>query len=356
MVVRVLLLSRYPRIGASSRYRFYQFLPYLQGEGFEVTCAPLVDRDYLRRRFAGQNTRRVEVVNACVKRALQLAKRKNFDLIWIEKEAFPYLPWWVERLLVGQNVPYVVDYDDATFHTYDQHGRSLVRCLLGKKIDCVMRESRFVVAGNAHLAQRALDAGAENVTVLPTVVDLDRYRQCSQKVDSKVVIGWIGTPFTAKYLEILEPILPMIDNSRFVAIGSGPLDWSYEALETFFWTEDTEVARLSGLDIGVMPLVDNAWERGKCGLKLIQYMALGIPVVASPVGVNADIVEPGVNGFLCETPEEWREALQRLADDPVLRERLGRAGRRKVETSYSLQAVAPVLVNILRDAVRFERL
>lgn len=354
MTTRVLLLSRYPKLGASSRYRSFQYIPYLEQHGFEITPLPLVNENYLHKRYKREPTSNAELATAYLYRIASLIKCRNFDLIWIEKEAFPYFPAWLERFLVGRSIPYVVDYDDAIFHMYDRHKRREVRNILGRKIDNVMRDSMLVLAGNPYLAQRAFNSGAKNVTLLPTVVNLSRYPHSPTTEKSRTTtFGWIGTPFTVKYLDILKKVIAEVSYShhiKFTTIGGGPMEWTNPHLSILPWSEDTEVENLSKLDVGVMPLVDSDWERGKCGLKLIQYMASGLPVLASPVGVNVQIVEPGINGFLCSSEDEWIESMTLLASDPEMRNRLGQQGRRKVEEEFSLQSAAPKLAQALREA------
>jgi len=136
--------------------------------------------------------------------------------------------------------------------------------------------------------------------------------------------------------------------ARFAAIGIDAQSLGLP-MTSIAWTEQTEVASISSFDIGIMPLLDGSFERGKCGYKLIQYMACGLPVVASPVGVNCQIVEHGVNGFLAETPEQWEQALQTLLADADLRQRMGQAGRKKVEQEYCIQVTGPKMAALLRD-------
>jgi glycosyltransferase involved in cell wall biosynthesis len=244
----------------------------------------------------------------------------------------------------------VADYDDAVFHRYDAHWSRLVRWLLGGKIDAVMRRADCVTAGNSYLARRALDAGATDVQLLPTVVDLDRYPSPpAMKTGAEVVIGWIGSPATAHYLAPLREVLAALASRhrvRCVAIGARPDQVAGTPFESRPWAEDTEVDMLRELDIGIMPLPDAPWERGKCGYKLIQYMACSLPVIASPVGVNVEIVDGGVNGELAGTDQEWEQSLERLVGDATLRQRMGRAGRRRVEERYSLQSRVAELASI----------
>ncbi len=350
---RVLLLTRYEPMGASSRYRSYQFLPYLQGQGFEVQAVPLLGDAYLRARYTGEGVSRGSVTAAYGRRLGQLLRSRRFDLVWLEKEALPWLPSGIEAYLLATGAPYVVDYDDALFHRYDQHPSWAVRALLGRKIDRVMRGAALVIAGNGYLAARAEAAGARRVAILPTVVDLERYPPVPATNNGTFTIGWIGTPVTARqHLETIRGPLETFcagGTTRLVAIGSGDLGWRVP-VEVRAWSAATEVADLQGIDVGIMPLPDSPFERGKCGFKLIQYMACGRPVVGSPVGVNDDLIEPGVNGFKATTPEEWIGALGALRSSRDLRRRMGAAGRGQVERAYSLQVAAPRLAGLLREA------
>jgi glycosyltransferase involved in cell wall biosynthesis len=253
-------------------------------------------------------------------------------------------------------VPYVVDYDDALFHRYDCHTNPWVRRLLGQKIDSVMRHAATVIAGNNYLAERAYRAGANRVEMIPTVVDTKRYQPEQKSVAAVPIVGWIGTPQTSRYLKPLLPVFESLKNDmpvRFVAIGANPEDFEDTPVETWPWSEESEVKSLQQFDIGIMPLVDSPWERGKCGYKLIQYMACGVPVVASPVGVNREIVVPGGNGLFADTVEEWDKTLRMLLNvDSEARKRMGAAGRVRVEKWYSAQVQASRLLDTLYEAVR----
>ncbi|MGB3305729.1 MAG: glycosyltransferase family 4 protein [Thermomicrobiales bacterium] len=315
--------------------------------------SPLFDNEYLKQKYDGATTSLFRSLVSFYRRAETLVGGRTFDLVWIEKEAIPYMPARIESFLLGTRTPYVVDYDDAIFHNYDRNANPLIRRILGRKIDTVMRHSRMVIAGNPYIAGRATLAGASTVEILPTVIDLDRYPTPDFSEPHDILVGWIGTPVTSKFLDILRPVFhsDALDPAvKLVAIGSGPLDWSQERFVSRPWTTETEVDELRRVSIGVMPLVDSDFERGKSGLKLLQYMAVGIPVVASPVGVNTSIVEHGVNGFLVSTEKEWLDAINLLAADAELRERMGRAGRQKVEDQYSLQSAAPRLSELLKSA------
>jgi glycosyltransferase involved in cell wall biosynthesis len=351
--MNILLLSRYSRLGASSRLRTMQYLPILACEGLHVEVAPFFDDAYLEVLYSGQGMRR-STAGYMLERIKRMRRRPAPDLIWLEKEALPWVPWLVERAVLPHGIPIVSDYDDAVFHRYDKHPRGVVRSVLGRKIGRVMAASDLVMAGNPYLADHARRSGARRVEIIPTVVDLESYDvDLGGKSNDAPCIGWIGTPQTWKELahpvhKVLDPLLAQ-NSAIFRAVGAGMQPETRGTLEIVPWAESTEVSLIQSMDIGVMPLPDTPWTRGKCGYKLIQYMACGLPVVASPVGVNSEIVEHGVSGFLAESDDEWLAAVKTLLNNPFLRRRMGAAGRKKVEEKYSLQASGPRVAQMLRS-------
>ena len=294
--MKVLLLTKYPRMGASSRLRSLQYLPALADEGVEVTVSSLFDEPYLKSLYEGGRRPRRHAVLLYVRRLLVLFSGLRYDLVWMEKELFPYFPAIFERLLSLIGIKYVVDYDDAIFHNYDMSRSGLIRKVLGRKVDTVMAHSACVIAGNEYLASRATQAGASRVEIIPTVVDHTRYRLSHSKEAGNLVIGWIGSPSTQRYVvdikDALQAVCGKLDARLMLVGATGEIVKQLNGLpvEVIPWSEDTEVENIAKMDVGIMPLVDGPWERGKCGYKLIQYMASGVPVVASPVGVNVDIV------------------------------------------------------------------
>lgn len=351
--MNILVLTRYGRLGASSRLRFLQFLPELEREGLHCTVQAFIDDEMLLTKYRRGTYRPGQLLRAYAARLRQLLRRQRFDLVWIEKEALPWMPAWLERLLL-RHTSYVLDYDDAIFHNYDRNAHVLVRMLWAGRIDRLMAGARLVVGGNEYLAARACEAGAPWVEVLPTVIDLERYAAPSGGSEANPVprIVWIGSPGTVPYVaRLAEPLAALAWRHRFVLrIVGGQLALPGVDVECLDWTEDSEVARITECEVGIMPLSDSPWERGKCGYKLIQYMACGLPVVASPVGVNRDIVREGESGFLAQEPADWVDRLGRLLDDAQLRHTMGRRGRQRVEQDYCVQQVAPRLIRLLRDA------
>jgi glycosyltransferase involved in cell wall biosynthesis len=356
--MKILILTRYSSLGASSRVRFFQYIPYLEANGVEIAAFPLLNDAYLKRIYAGQGKPAKAVMLAYFRRFIQLLKASRaseYDLLWIEKELFPYLPAWGEALLEAFAVPFVVDYDDSIFHDYDLHRNGIVRALLGDKIDQVMRKAALVVAGNGYLAERARQAGAKRVECLPSVVDLVRYQVAPPPERAIFTIGWIGSPTTAEYLhQIKTPLAEVCGDgkSRLILVGSGDVDLPGLRPDIHHWAESTEVGDIQSFDVGIMPLTDTPWSRGKCGFKLIQCMACGRPVIASPVGANNQIVEHGISGYLASTDEEWIQALATLRGDLARRVDMGKAARKKVEREYSMQVTAPLLLDLLKSSGR----
>lgn len=352
-VFKVLVLTKYGSLGASSRMRFLQYLPWIQKAGVEATVQPLLLDELLVERYQRGGYGQWSLYRAYADRSLALLECRHFDVVWIEKEALPWFPAWLERWLL-RGVPYVLDFDDAIFHNYDLHRSAWVRRVFGLRIDRLMEGARLVIAGNRYLADRATAAGARWVEVVPTVVDLARYpAKQTYSVAMKPRIVWIGSPSTAQYLlELAEPLGALAKRQPFTlrVIGGGAISVSGVDVEVVTWSADTEAAAIAACDVGIMPLRDTPWEQGKCAYKLIQYMACGLPTVASPIGANRDVVIGGGTGFFADTAYAWIEKMELLLCDAALRQRLGQAGRARVEANYCLQQTAPMLVRLLTDA------
>jgi glycosyltransferase involved in cell wall biosynthesis len=353
--MKILMLTRYGTRGASSRLRSYQYIPYLKGNKFEVSVEPLLNDMYLEYLYSGNRIPMILVIRSYIRRILILLKCKKYSLLFIEKELFPWLPSWAERILSLFKIPYIVDYDDAIFHNYDLNNKRIIRYTIGNKIGTIMKGAALVIAGNEYIAQYAKNARANRIEIIPTVIDLNKYYVANRIPKTTFTIGWIGSPSTAKFLKIVESVISQFCKEvqgRVVLIGSGPISFGETPIEIRPWSEATEVSDIQSFDVGIMPLVDGPWEQGKCGYKLIQYMACGLPVISSNVGINKEIVDNGINGFLANKPEEWLNALRTLYNDPKLRVKFGDAGRKKVESKYSLQVTSPVIGRLFREAAK----
>lgn len=358
--MKVLALVKYGALAASTRQRFVQYEPALRRHGISVDYAPLLGNDYLTGLFQGGRGSRVRVAGSYLRRLARLMTARRYDVLWIHYELFPYLPAPFERLAGWARKPIIFDFDDAVFHMYDDAKLPLARFLLKGKLAPLLRKAAACCCGNPYL-QAYASRYCVNSVVVPTVVDTDVYVPRSGRREGPLVIGWIGSPST---WHNVEPILPMLRKVarerqlRLRVIGGGPAAEAAAAatgeIEAVDWREETEVEEVQNMDIGIMPLLDAPFQRGKCGYKLIQYMACGVPVVASPVGVNSDIVQEGKNGLLAEGPDQWREALLRLIDDAELRRGMGEAGRIRAVERYSLASQAPRLVEIFKSVVKPE--
>jgi glycosyltransferase involved in cell wall biosynthesis len=348
--VKILVLSKYSRKGASSRYRMFQYFPSLTAKGVELTTQALFDDNYIDLLYSKKN-RAFSVLKAYLGRFLNLSKSNSFDLLWIEKELFPWVPWFVEKwFLKLLNTPFVVDYDDAIFHQYDLNRSGVVRWVLGNKCDQVMKHAACVVAGNQYLGARARAAGAKKVVIIPTVVSEKIFKPASTN-NQIPVIGWIGSMSTAVYLEKLRPVLKKLskEHSFKVRVVGATVGWDDVPVECISWSESQEVALVQSFDIGVMPLLDSPWERGKCGFKLIQYMACGKSVVADAVGVNSEIVLNGDSGYLVTDKMNWEDSLKTLLVDAQLRNRMGEVGLERFKKHYSLECWQDFLFNLFVD-------
>lgn len=353
--VRVLAFTKYARSAASTRQRLLQYLPYLAEQGIEVTCHALLDDAYVRTIGTAGLSSRARVAGAYAARLRTLSARHDADVLWIYGELFPYLPAWFERLAFRSCKPVVYDCDDAFFHLYDASPSPAVRYLLGKKLEPLLRGAAACACGNDYLRDYAARY-CENTIVLPTVVDTKRYVPGPPKSNHEApVIGWIGSPSTYRYLEAIMPLLGELARTRGVkvrVVGAGPAAATdrFAGLELVDWSEQGEIAAVQAMDIGIMPTADELWAKGKCGYKLIQYMACGLPVVSSPVGVGAELVLRGPAGLLASTPDQWRTALETLIADPDLRAAMGKAGRARAESDFSLAVHAPRFAGLLREA------
>ena len=358
--IRVLAISPIPEEGAGCRFRLAQFIPYLNANGFQVTLSPLYTTEFFRQLYKPGNILRKAAgfASLSLRQLNVLSNGRSYDVLWLYREIFPIGPAFVEGLLsVTGHPPMVFDFDDAIFLPSTSEANRMVAALkVPSKVATIVRRSTETVAGNNFLADYARRFNPA-VTTIPTCVDTSifRPRDNHSTLDRRgPVIGWIGSPTTAEYIRGLGPVLREVATShQFVLRVSGAgaaVEMPGVTVDNPEWALADEIELFRNLDIGVYPLADDDWARGKCGFKAIEFMACGVPVVASAVGVNREIIQDGVNGFLASTPEEWTAKLIRLIEDPALRATFGAAGRRTIEESYSLHVNAPKLAAVIRRA------
>lgn len=350
-MIRVLGLALYGSLAASNRYRLGQYVPGLAKLGIELRVSHLLGDDYLRYRFNGGMPPVASMLRSGLARSAALLGAREYDVAILYGELLPLMPGWLERALIRQ--PYIYDFDDAFYLKYRSGRLGAMRPLLGDKFDAVMAGAAAVTAGNRMLSEYASRHNA-NTHYLPTVVDTARYLPARARRSDVFTVGWIGSSSTAPYLSELVHPLSVIGREgpvRFLVIGGkAPTIPNVEVVEVE-WREGTEVDLINSLDVGLMPLPNDDWARGKCAFKLIQYMACAVPVIASRVGANVDVVD-AESGLLAATPNDWIDGLRMLRDQPGKRDQMGQAGRERVVQHYSLLSTLPILAGVIRSSTR----
>lgn len=358
--MRILFLSPFPKECAGPRYRMLNYFPYLEEAGVECNFSSFLNsQDYLSIYTQMDVTllkKSKAIIQATFHQLRTALSIDSYDAVMVYREALLFGGAWIERYVSKRKIPIIFDFDDAIWMPVKSTtGISpfLKRLIKSeKKFDTIMKLSMHIVAGNDYLARHAQSLN-KNVSVIPTVVDTDYYKPSAEKQNKgEVVIGWIGSGSTSVYLKLLDSIWKQLPENCSLKIIGGRYNPDGIKTANVKWSLDTELAEMSEFDMGIMPLPDDDWAKGKCGLKALQYMAMEIPCVASPVGVNTEIIQDGVNGFMAKDEKEWVEKLTLLIENPELRQGLGRAGRKTVEERYSLKVWAPEYIKLLRDIIK----
>ena len=332
-------------ISPASRYRVLQFLPACDQAGIDYDVCPMHGSSYPAVYY---RPRLGKLYKALVRSRRYFQRVSDYDLVFQQRLTLPFSAV-VEKRLVARNPNFVFDFDDAIFQT--ESGGSGPEATFNQVISL----ARHVVAGNEYLAERA--AQPTKTTIIPTIIDTDRYRPAPlSEPEQPLTIGWMGTagnyPNFAPLLPVLERLLQAFPAWRFKIVSDRPPPFQLPNMVFEKWTAVGEIPALASFHIGLMPLKDTEWNRGKCAFKLIQYMALGLPVVASGVGSNRQVVGHGESGFLAAAPDEWEAHLVSLLEDAELRRRLGEKGRIRCVDHYSLNSQKARFINILRENAR----
>ncbi len=345
--MKVLALVPYPPARApGQRYRIEQWAPKLALSGIAVTFRPFLRPWGMDVLHAPKRTgvKAVALLAGITSLLRQVSGWREFDAVYVYREAALLGPPVAERYC-AQRLPVVYDFDDALYEGDVNPANRLARWLRPRtKTAALCHLATHVLAGNEVLASFARSHASE-VTVVPSTIDTDLYSLAPRAPNLRPVVGWTGSPTTARYLQAFLPTLRRLKSVidfelRVIGASVDLRDLDGECLP---WRAATEVEDLRTVDVGLMPLSDDAWSRGKCGMKALQYMGLGIPPVVSPVGANAAIVRDGRNGFHARTEMEWIDRTAALLRDPELRARLGHAARQTVEREYSATTQVPRL-------------
>lgn len=347
---KVLFMVPYPLGEApSQRFRFEQYFSVLPANSIEFDVQTFLTRASWRVFYKpGKITKKAAALGiGFCRRIVGTIGVWKYDFVFIHREVAPIGPpifEWVIANIFRKKIIY--DFDDAIWLTDNRSESLLTRTLKNRrKVSTICRMAYRVSCGNAYLASFARQYN-NSVTFNPTTLDTDRLRNInldqSRGSDQLLTIGWTGSHSTLKYLEAIEPILQRIERGypdvNFVFIADRPPRLNLSRMTFVRWNAETEVNDLMKIGIGLMPLPDDEWSKGKCGFKILQYMSLGIPSVSSAVGVNREIVKQDVNGFLCYTDDDWFRHIQSLIDNPLLRQRFGTAGRDTVLQHYSVNS------------------
>lgn len=348
-VIKVLGLALYGPLAASTRHRMSQYTEGLAAEGIDLKIQYLLEDEYLRSRFEGARFPLGSLVRSGLSRLKRLNDKSAYDIAFVHCELFPLMPSVVESNLIRK--PYVYDFDDAFYLRYRAGKLRFLKPVLGNKFDEFIGRAAAVTAGSEILRDYA-NRFNSNAHALPTVVNTELYTPMNSVENSGFSVGWIGSPSTAAYLDALVEPLSILGEEGplnfYVVGGKAPAISNVNVVE-LTWQEALEVEHISLFDVGVMPLPSNEWARGKCGFKLVQYMACGRPVVGSRFGANIDVVPPDC-GFLVGGVKEWTAALRSLRDDSKLRAAMGQAGREWAVKNFSLKSNLPKLASVLRTA------
>ena len=339
--MKVLFLTQTSELGPSSRYRVYQLLPSLRERGIECDVSPAIDSATYARLYLQGGAGKLSTWGAIwQRRRTDLQHLDEFDAVFVQKGVFPGLYSGFERKIAARK-PLVFDFDDAIWLPR-QGGSPFLRTLHRERaVQDILQIATVVTAGNEFLAEYARRFGG-NVVVVPSTVDVGQFRQ---NADS-LVVGWIGSSTTLSYLKLLSVVFKTLNVTPRV-IASGDPNVLGFPVDFRPWRLETESSELSQFGIGIAPLPNTPWEHGKCGVKLLQYMARGIPVIASPVGVHEQIVSHGVNGLLAKTEAEWISCLRQLLSDGALRARLGAAAKETVTKRYEVRVAVDGLARAL---------
>ncbi len=341
------------------RFRCEHFIPWLEQNKFEITYANLLTAWDDRHFYKARNyiLKFFIVVKSYFRRASHIRKIRQYDAAFIYREAFMLGTTRFEKKIHRKGVPIIFDFDDAIWlNDVSDANKELKWLKRPEKTGEICQLASLIIAGNNYLADYAKKHNA-NVAVIPTTIDTSYHKKQTKKsAAGQVRIGWTGSSTTLKHFRLLIPVLEKLkekyaDKLTIRVIADAQIMHEGMEIENIPWTAQDEIERLEEIDIGIMPLPDDNWAKGKCGFKGLQYMSMGIPAVMSPVGVNNEIIIHEKNGFLASTEKEWINILSNLIENPELREKIGETGRKTIEERYSIEANKTTYLQLFHSVV-----
>tara|TARA_B110000003_G_scaffold275033_1_gene316486 strand:- start:9019 stop:10089 length:1071 start_codon:yes stop_codon:yes gene_type:complete len=334
----IIFYTKYNLRSASVRERFYKYFPYLKNKNIVVKIKPFINDNLFKSRIIDGNHSNMILMLSIFKRVFDVFFQKKC-LVIIQYELLPYFPPLLEGILSLRKIPFVIDIDDAIFHYYDKSNNFFVQLFLKKKFYKIFSKSKAVLAGNKYLFNSAKKFGSKNTHIFPTLVSVSKKRS-SLKKHNKFTVIWMGSPSTTKYLNDIRECINNIAKKydvNFLIVGSK--DCTIEPnknIKFLDWSLKFENEYIKRCHLGIMPLRNSFWEKGKCGYKLLQYMKNEIPILASPVGVNKKILDHGDNGYFIKSKNEWEKYILELKNNSILRKQMGRNAKKKVLSEYNI--------------------
>ncbi|MCF8276041.1 MAG: glycosyltransferase family 4 protein [Flavobacteriales bacterium] len=354
---RILFVVPYPLgIAPSQRFRFEQYFEVLVSNGFQYEVQPFLDESAMHFLYdEGNFFQKVwRVKLGLLKRMFLMTRLGQFDFVFIHREAAaigpPIFEWFIAKVFRKK---IIFDFDDAIWLKNTSSTNSIITLFKRyRNANNTCKWAHKVSCGNDYLADHARQFN-KNVVVNPTTIDTEHlHNRVKQYRSEKITIGWTGTHSTIKYLDALVPILKKLEQEfdfNFLVIADRRPDFDLKSLQFVAWNKQSEIDDLLKMDVGVMPLENDKWASGKCGFKALQYMALGIPAIVSPVGVNTKIVDHGTNGWICQSPEEWEQALRLILEKQLELKDFSVAARTKIEAHYSVKSNTPNFLHLFAN-------
>lgn len=349
------IASHRPNRSPSQRFRFEQYIPFLISNGYRCKQSPIVTEEDDKVMYAEEKyiSKILVIIKSFFRRYRSLQRASNFDIVFIQREAYLIGSTFFERSFKRSGAKIVFDFDDAIWlMNVSDVNKRFAWIKRPSKTAEIISMADIVIAGNGYLAEYARTYNPK-VVIIPTTVDTDKFIPLANKpAKTKTCIGWTGSHTTIKHFELAIPFLKELkkkygDRIYFKVIGDSTYSYPELNIQGIAWKQDSEVEDLQEIDIGIMPLPDDIWSKGKCGLKSLEYMALGIPPVISPVGVNVEIVQDGVNGFLADAADEWVNKISLLIDSPETQKKIGVKARETVVEKYSVHSQEKIYLDLL---------